>query len=163
MLFAMPLWYRSCKRQSLVGFGTIFAGDISDVMSDGEEQRRFEACEHKHTTSRFIHHLAKAELAVAFFCTDIHYIVYKKHQKASFFLFSTRNGIPIIVFFTSLQIFSVELLIFSHPHSFLLHFLAVFRTTLRDTSHWFLFVSHSSTLEDNEICSVSSNHFLTSS
>ena len=23
----------------------IFAGDISDVMSDGEEQRRFEACE----------------------------------------------------------------------------------------------------------------------
>ena len=60
-----------------MGFGMVFAGDISDVMSDGEEQRRFEACEHKHTSSRFIIHLAKAELAVPFFCTDIHYIVYK--------------------------------------------------------------------------------------
>jgi len=49
----------------------VFAGDISDVMSDGEEQRRFEACEHKHTTSPFIFHLAKTELAVPFFCTDI--------------------------------------------------------------------------------------------
>ena len=52
-------------------FGMVFAGDISDVMSDGEEQRRFEACEHKHTTSRFNIHLAKAELAVPFFCTEI--------------------------------------------------------------------------------------------
>ena len=55
----------------LVGFGMVFAGDISDVMSDGEEQRRFKACEHKHTTSRFKIHLAKAELAVPFFCTEI--------------------------------------------------------------------------------------------
>ncbi len=53
----------------------VFAGDISDVMSDGEEQRRFEACEHKHTTSPFILHLAKAELAVPFFYTDIYYII----------------------------------------------------------------------------------------
>ena len=141
----------------------VFAGDISDVMSDGEEQRRFEACEHKHTTSRFIHHLAKAELAVPFFCTDIHYIVYKKHQIASFFPHTTRNGIPITIFFIPLQNFSVALHIFSHPHSFLLHFLAVFRTIPADYSHWFLSVSHSSTLEDNEICSVSANHFLTSS
>ncbi len=75
MLFAMPLWYRSCKRRCFggvfVGFGMVFAGDILDVMSDGEEQRRFEACEHKHTTSRFRIHLAKAELAVPFFYTDI--------------------------------------------------------------------------------------------
>ena len=55
----------------------VFAGDISDVMSDEEEQRRFEACEHKHTTSRVRIHLAKAELAVPFFCTDVYYIVYK--------------------------------------------------------------------------------------
>ena len=55
----------------LVGFGMVFAGDISDIMSDEEEQRRFEACEHKHTTSPFIFHLAKAELAVPFFYTDI--------------------------------------------------------------------------------------------
>jgi len=54
-----------------VGFGMVFASNILDVMSDGEEQRRFEACEHKHTTSRFKIHLAKAELAVPFFCTDI--------------------------------------------------------------------------------------------
>ena len=80
----------------------VFAGDISDVMSDGEEQRRFEACEHKHTTSRFKIHLAKAELAVPFFCNDIHYIVYKIHQKASFFQFTTRNGNPITIFFTPL-------------------------------------------------------------
>ena len=66
-------------------FGMVFAGGISDVMSDEEEQRRFEACEHKHTTSRFIIHLAKAELAVPFFCTDICYIVYKIQEKASFF------------------------------------------------------------------------------
>jgi len=71
MLFAKPLWYKSCKRRSLVGFGMVFAGDISDVMSNGEEQRRFEACGHKHTTSPFILHLAKQELAVPFFCTDI--------------------------------------------------------------------------------------------
>ena len=99
-------------------FGMVFAGDISDVMSDGEEQRRFEACEHKHTTSRFIHHLAKAELAVPFFCTDIHYIVYSFTQIASFFPHTTRNGIPITIFFTPLQNFSVALRIFSHPHSF---------------------------------------------
>ena len=85
----------------------IFAGDISDVMSDGEERLLFEACEHKHTTSRFNIHLAKAELAVPFFCTDICYIVYKIHQKASFFPNTTRNGIPITIFFTSLQNFSV--------------------------------------------------------
>jgi hypothetical protein len=48
-------------------FGMVFAGDISDVMSDGEERLRFEACEHKHTTSPFILHLAKQELAVPFF------------------------------------------------------------------------------------------------
>ena len=71
MLFAMLLWYRSCKRRCFGGFGMVFAGDISDVMSDEEEQRRFEACEHKHTTSPFIFHLAKAELAVPFFCTNI--------------------------------------------------------------------------------------------
>ena len=141
----------------------VFAGDISDVMSDGEERLLFEACEHKHTTSRFRIHLAKAELAVPFFCTDICYIVYKKHQKASFFPHTTRNGKTHTIFFTPLQNFSVALHKFSHPHSFLLHFLAVFRTTLRDYSHWFLFDSHSSTLEDNEICSVSANHFLTSS
>ena len=141
----------------------VFAGDISDVMSDGEEQRRFEACEHKHTTSRFKIHLAKAELAVPFFYTNIYYIVYKIHQKASFFHFSSQNGRTHIIFFTPLQNFSVALHIFSHPHSFLLRFLAVFRTTLRDYWHWFLSVSHSSTLEDNEICSVSANHFLTSS
>lgn len=141
----------------------VFAGDISDVMSDGEEQRRFEACEHKHTTSRFIHHLAKAELAVPFFCIRIHYIVLKLNQIASFFPHTTRNGKTHNIFFIPLQNFSVALHIFSHPHSFLLHFLAVFRTTPTDCSHWFLFVSHSSTLEDNEICSVSANHFLTSS
>ena len=107
MLFAMPLWYRTCKQRGFVGFGMVFAGDISDVMSDGEEQRRFEACEHKHTTSRFIIHLAKAELAVPFFYTNICYIVYKIQEKASFFHFSTRNGIPITIFFTSLQNFSV--------------------------------------------------------
>jgi len=77
MLFAKPLWYGTCKQCGFVGFGMVFAGDISDVMSDGEERLLFEACEHKHTTSRFIIHLAKAELAVPFFCTDIHYIVYK--------------------------------------------------------------------------------------
>ena len=49
----------------------VFASNMLDVMSDGEEQRRFEACEHKHTTSRFIIHLAKQELAVPFFYTDI--------------------------------------------------------------------------------------------
>ena len=141
----------------------VFAGDISDVMSDGEEQRRFEACEHKHTTSRFNIHLAKAELAVPFFCTDIHYIVYKIQEKAYFFPHTTRNGKTRTIFFTPLQNFSVALRIFSHPHSFLLHFLAVFRTIPADYSHWFLFDSHSSTLEDNEICSVSANHFLTSS
>ena len=81
-------------------FGMVFAGDISDVMSDGEEQRRFEACEHKHTTSRFIIHLAKAELAVPFFCTNIYYIVYKIHQKASFFPHTTRNGKTHTIFFT---------------------------------------------------------------
>ena len=77
----------------LGGFGMVFAGDISDVMSDGEEQRRFEACEHKHTTSRFIHHLAKAELAVPFFCTDIYYIIYNSNEKHPFWHFSTPNGI----------------------------------------------------------------------
>ena len=71
MLFAKPLWYKSCKRRSFGGFGMVFAGDILDVMSDGEERLRFEACEHKHTTSPFILHLAKAELAVPFFCTEI--------------------------------------------------------------------------------------------
>ena len=141
----------------------IFAGDILDVMSNGEERLLFEACEHKHTTSRFKIHLAKAELAVPFFCTDIHYIVYKIQEKASFFPHTTRNGIPIIIFFTPLQNFSVALHIFSHPHSFFQHFLAVFRTTPINYQHWFLFDSHSSTLEDNEICSVSANHFLTSS
>ena len=70
----------------------VFAGDISDVMSDGEERLLFEACEHKHTTSRFIIHLAKAELAVPFFCTDIYYIIYNFTEKASFFLLTTRNG-----------------------------------------------------------------------
>ena len=118
MLFAMPLWYRSCKRRSFGGFGMVFAGDILDVMSDGEERLLFEACEHKHTTSRFKIHLAKAELAVPFFCTDICYIVYKIHQKASFFQFTTRNGIPITIFFTPLQKFSVALHKFSHPRSF---------------------------------------------
>ena len=159
----MPLWYRNCKQRGFVGFGMIFAGDISDVMSDEEEQRRFEACEHKHTSSRFIIQLAKAELAVPFFYTDIHYIVYKLIQIASFFPHTTRNGTTHTIFFTSLQNFSVALHIFSHPHSFLLHFLAVFRTIPANYSHWFLFDSHSLTLEDNEICSVSSNHFLTSS
>ena len=113
-------------------FGMVFAGDISDVMSDGEERLLFEACEHKHTTSRFNIHLAKAELAVPFFCTDIYYIVYKIHQKASFFQFTTRNGIPITIFFTPLQNFSVALRKFSHPRSFFYSHLAVFRTTLRD-------------------------------
>ena len=141
----------------------VFAGDISDVMSDGKEQRRFEACEHKHTTSRFNIHLAKAELAVPFFCTDVHYIVYSFTQIASFFPHTTRNGTTHTIFFIPLQNFSVALHIFSHPHSFFYSHLAVFRTTPIDTSHWFLFVSHSSTLEDNEICSVSANHFLTSS
>ena len=82
---AWQLWYAICnatlvwelQTARLWEFGMVFAGDISDVMSDGEEQRRFEACEHKHTTSRFNIHLAKAELAVPFFCTDICYIVYK--------------------------------------------------------------------------------------
>ena len=116
-------WYAICNATLVwelqaAEFGMVFAGDILDVMSNGEEQRRFEACEHKHTTSRFIHHLAKAELAVPFFCTDIHYIVYKKHQIASFFHFSTRNGTTHTIFFTSLQNFSVALHIFSHPHSF---------------------------------------------
>ena len=89
MLFAMPLWYGTCKQRGFVEFGMVFAGDISDVMSDGEEQRRFEACEHNHTTSRFKIHLAKAELAVPFFCTDIHYIVLFFTQIASFFQFTT--------------------------------------------------------------------------
>ena len=85
----------------------IFAGDISDVMSDGEERLLFEACEHKHTTSRFIIHLAKAELAVPFFCTDICYIVYNSNEIASFFQFLSQNGIPITIFFTPLKNFSV--------------------------------------------------------
>ena len=126
-------WYAICNATLVwdlqaAEFGMVFAGDILDVMSNGEEQRRFEACEHKYTTSRFIHHLAKAELAVPFFCTDIHYIVYSFTQIASFFPFTTRNGIPITIFFIPLQNFSVALRIFSHPHSFLLHFMAVFRT-----------------------------------
>ena len=135
MLFAMPLWYRSCKQRGFVGFGMVFAGDISDVMSDGEEQRRFEACEHKHTSSRFIIRLAKAELAVPFFCTDIHYIVYSFTQIASFFPFTTRNGIPIPIFFISLQNFSVGLHIFSHPRSSFYSHLAVFRTTPANYPH----------------------------
>ena len=85
----------------------IFAGDISDVMSDGEERLRFEACEHKHTTSPFILHLAKAELAVPFFCTDIYYIIYNSNEIASFFQFLSQNGIPITIFFTPLKNFSV--------------------------------------------------------
>ena len=76
-----------------VGFGMVFAGDISDVMSDGEEQRRFEACEHKHTTSRFNIHLAKAELAVPFFCTDIYYIIYNSNENHPFWHFLSPNGI----------------------------------------------------------------------
>ena len=75
-----------------MGFGMVFAGDISDVMSKGEEQRRFEACEHKHTTSPFIFHLAKAELAVPFFCTDIYCIIYNSDEKHPFWHFSTPNG-----------------------------------------------------------------------
>ena len=162
------MWYVICNATLVwvlqaAEFGMVFAGDISDVMSDGEEQRRFEACEHKHTTSRFIIHLAKAELAVPFFYTNIHYIVYKIHQKASFFPHTTRNGKTHTIFFTSLQNFSVALHKFSHLRSSFYSYLAVFRTTPIDYSHWFLSVSHSSTLEDNEICSVSSNHFLTSS
>ena len=79
---AWQLWYAICNATLVwvlqaAEFGMVFAGDISDVMSDGEEQWRFEACEHKHTTSRFRIHLAKAELAVPFFCTDVYYIVYK--------------------------------------------------------------------------------------
>ena len=70
----------------------VFAGDISDVMSDGEERLLFEACVHKHTTSPFNHHLAKAELAVPFFCTDIHYIIYNSNEKHPFWHFSTLNG-----------------------------------------------------------------------
>ena len=105
-------WYAICNATLVwelqaAEFGMVFAGDISDVMSDGEEQRRFEACEHKHTTSRFIHHLAKAELAVPFFCTDIHYIVYSFTQIAYFFLHTTRNGKTRTIFFTPLQNFSV--------------------------------------------------------
>ena len=101
-----------------MGFGMVFAGDISDVMSDGEEQRRFEACEHKHTTSRFIIHLAKAELTVPFFCTNIYYIIYSFTQIASFFPHTTRNGKTRTIFFIPLQNFSVALHIFSHPRSF---------------------------------------------
>ena len=71
MLFAMPLWYGSCKQRGFMGFGMVFASDISDVISDEEKRLLFEACEHKHTTSRFIIHLAKAELAIPFFCTEI--------------------------------------------------------------------------------------------
>ena len=85
----------------LVGFGMVFAGNISDVMSDGEEQRRFEACEHKHATSPFIFHLAKAELAVPFFYTNIYYIIYNFTEKASFFHFSSRNGKTHTIFFHS--------------------------------------------------------------
>ena len=83
----------------------IFAGDISDVMSDGEERLLFEACEHKHTTSPFILHLAKAELAVPFFCTDIYYIIYNSNEIASFFQFLSQNGIPITIFFTPFREF----------------------------------------------------------
>ena len=105
-------WYAICNATLVwelqaAEFGMVFAGDISDVMSDGEEQRRFEACEHKHTTSRFIHHLAKAELAVPFFCIRIHYIVLKLTQIASFFLLTTRNGKTRTIFFIPLQNFSV--------------------------------------------------------
>ena len=110
----------------------VFAGDISDVMSDEEERLRFEACEHKHTTSRFKIHLAKAELAVPFFCTDIHYIALFFTQIASFFPYTTRNGIPITIFFTPLQNFSVALRIFSHPRSFFYSHLTVFRTIPKD-------------------------------
>ena len=81
-------------------FGMVFAGDILDVMSNGEEQRRFEACEHKHTTSRFRIHLAKAELAVPFFYTNIYYIIYNFTEKASFFPHTTRNGKTHTIFFT---------------------------------------------------------------
>jgi len=75
-----------------VGFGMVFASNMLDVMSDGEEQRRFEACEHKHTTSPFILHLAKAELAVPFFYTDIYYIIYNSDENHPFWHFSTPNG-----------------------------------------------------------------------
>ena len=101
-----------------MGFGMVFAGDISDVMSDREERLLFEACEHKHSTSRFRIHLAKAELAVPFFCTDIYYIIYNLTEKASFFLLTSQNGTTRTIFFISLQNFSVALHIFSHPHSF---------------------------------------------
>jgi len=79
-------------------FGMVFAGDISDVMSDGEERLRFEACEHKHTTSRFKIHLAKAELAVPFFCTDIHYIIYNSNENHPFWHFLSQNGTIISLF-----------------------------------------------------------------
>ena len=68
----------------LVGFGMVFAGDISDVMSDGEKhfvlRRANTNTQHPH----LIFHLAKQELAVPFFCTNIYYIVYIFTQIASF-------------------------------------------------------------------------------
>ena len=99
-------------------FGMIFAGDISDVMSDGEERLRFEACEHKHTTSPFILHLAKQELAVPFFCIRIHYIVLFFTQIASFFQFSTENGKTHTIFFILFLFFSVSQHKISHSESF---------------------------------------------
>ena len=88
-LSGMAVGYAICKATLVwelqaAEFGMVFAGDILDVMSDGEERLRFEACEHKHTTSPFILHLAKAELAVPFFCTEIHYIVLFFTHIASF-------------------------------------------------------------------------------
>ena len=96
----------------------VFAGDISDVMSDGEERLRFEACEHKHTTSPFIFHLAKAELAVPFFYTDIYYIIYNSNEIASFFQFSTVNGKTHTIFFILFLFFSVIRHKISHSQSF---------------------------------------------
>ena len=89
-LSGMAVGYAICKATLVwelqaAEFGMVFADNISDVMSDGEERLRFEACEHKHTTSPFILHLAKAELAVPFFCIRIHYIVLFFTQIASFF------------------------------------------------------------------------------
>ncbi len=103
-------------------FGMVFAGDISDVMSNGEEQRRFEACEHKHTTSRFKIHLAKAELAVPFFCTNICYIVYKIHQKASFFHIQHKMASQSPFFSPLYRIFQLRCVNF---HT-LVHFFSIF-------------------------------------
>ena len=68
-LSGMAVGYAICNATLVwdlqaAGFGMIFAGDILDVMSNGEEQRRFEACEHKHHIPIYNSFAARTESSV---------------------------------------------------------------------------------------------------